>query len=98
LSGQKWLKIAQVNSRWYNMDMRKRRNRKMDINLLAKSIMEQATGQKPKEPVDEGKNPAAVALGRLGGLKGGKARADKLSPEERSEIAKKAAMIRWSTK
>jgi hypothetical protein len=41
------------------------------------------------------KNPAAVALGRLGGLKGGKARAKKLSPEERSAIAKKAAITRW---
>ena len=41
------------------------------------------------------KNPAAVALGRLGGLKGGKARAKKLSPKKRREIAKKAAMARW---
>jgi hypothetical protein len=41
------------------------------------------------------KNPAAVALGRLGGLKGGKARADKLSPEQRREIAKRAALSRW---
>jgi hypothetical protein len=75
--------------------MGKRRNQKLDINLLAKSIMEQATGQQPKEPVDEGKNPAAVALGRLGGLKGGKARAAKLTKEQRSEIAKKAAQKRW---
>jgi len=80
------------------MAMNKRRNRKLDINLLAKSIMEQATGQQPKEPVDKGKNPAAVLLGRLGGLKGGKARAESLSAEQRSEIAKKAAMIRWSAK
>ena len=43
----------------------------------------------------QGKNPAAVELGRLGGLKGGKARAAKLSPEQRSEIAKKAARVRW---
>jgi hypothetical protein len=42
------------------------------------------------------KNPAAVALGRLGGLKGGKARAEKLSPERRAEIAKKAAAKRWA--
>jgi hypothetical protein len=75
--------------------MVKRSNKRQDINLLAKSIMEQATGQKPREPVDEGKNPAAAALGRLGGLKGGKARAVKLSAEQRSEIAKKAANIRW---
>lgn len=44
-----------------------------------------------------GKNPAAVALGRLGGLKGGKARAEKLSDERRREIAKRAAEMRWST-
>ena len=41
------------------------------------------------------KNPAAVALGRLGGLKGGKARAEKLTPEQRSEIARRAVMARW---
>jgi hypothetical protein len=44
----------------------------------------------------ERKNPAAVALGRLGASKGGKARADKLSPQERSRIAKLAAMARWT--
>lgn len=44
------------------------------------------------------KNPAAVALGRLGGLKGGKARAEKLSEKRRKEIAKKAAMARWNTR
>lgn len=75
--------------------MLKRSSKRRDINLLAKSIMEQATGQQPKEPADEGKNPAAVALGRLGGLKGGKARAAKLTKEQRSEIAKRAANIRW---
>jgi hypothetical protein len=47
---------------------------------------------------NESKNPAAVALGRLGGLKGGKARAEKLSAEQRKEIAKKAALIRWKSK
>jgi hypothetical protein len=69
--------------------------KKKDMNELAKSIMEQPTSEQPKEPVDEGKNPAAVALGRLGGLKGGKARAAKLTKEQRSEIAKKAAQKRW---
>ncbi len=44
------------------------------------------------------KNPAAVELGRLGGKKGGKARAEKLTPEQRSEIAKKAAKARWDKK
>ncbi len=61
-----------------------------DINVLAKSILDKATF--------EGKNPAAVMLGRLGGLKGGKARADKLSRKRRSEIAQKAAKARWSEK
>jgi hypothetical protein len=80
--------------------MPKRSSKKKDVNVLAKSIMEQATGQKPKEPApaDEGKNPAAVALGRLGGLKGGKARAAKLTKEQRSEIALKAACARWRQK
>jgi hypothetical protein len=41
------------------------------------------------------KNPHAVALGKLGGKKGGKARAEKLSPERRREIASKAAKVRW---
>lgn len=77
------------------MLMPKRSSKRLDINLLAKSIMEQATGQQPKEPADDGKNPAAVALGRLGGLKGGKARAARLTKEQRVAIAKKAAEARW---
>jgi len=64
-----------------------------DLNRLAAAIVDQATGNAP-DP-DAGKNPAAVALGRLGGAKGGKARAAKLTAEQRSEIAKKAASIRW---
>ena len=62
-----------------------------DVNTLAASIVEQATERKPLE-----KNPAAVALGRLGGLKGGRARANKLSSGKRKEIAKKAAQTRWA--
>ncbi|MGH9962861.1 MAG: hypothetical protein ACREBC_38050, partial [Pyrinomonadaceae bacterium] len=65
-----------------------------DTNTLAFSIVEQATGEAKKLDVPE-KNPAAVALGRLGGLKGGKARAQKLSPKERAMVAKKAALARW---
>jgi hypothetical protein len=72
--------------------MPKRSSKPRDLNALAASIVAEATG----EPVDDGKNPAAVALGRLGGQKGGKARAAKLTPEERREIAKKAAEARWS--
>ncbi|MGA3086866.1 MAG: hypothetical protein ABSE95_19110 [Thermodesulfobacteriota bacterium] len=68
-----------------------------DINQLAHWIGEQATQEKPasSEPTKE-KNPAAVSLGRLGGLKGGPARAKALSSKKRKEIAKKAARKRWS--
>ena len=67
-----------------------------DINELAASIVESATGA--TEGVENEKNPHAVALGRLGGLRGGKARAERLTPEQRKEIAKKAAQARWSKK
>lgn len=66
-----------------------------DVNVLAAHILEQATGEKAPKPEDANKNPAAVALGRLGGLKGGKARANSLTPEQRKEIAQKAANTRW---
>lgn len=68
---------------------------RLDLNQLAKSIVDQATGEEPKQPEESEKNPAAVALGRLGGLKGGAARAKKLTAEERSEIARLAAQARW---
>ena len=66
-----------------------------DINQRAKSIVDIATGESEDTTSNDGKNPAAVALGKLGGLKGGKARADSLTPERRAEIAKKAAEKRW---
>lgn len=68
-----------------------------DLNSLAAKITDMATNEQP-EPDDDGKNPAAVALGRLGGKKGGKARAEKLTPERRKEIAQKAAEKRWGKK
>jgi len=71
--------------------------RPTDLNKLAASIVGDAV-EEAKEPEDTGKDPAAVALGRKGGLKGGKARAAKLSAKERSEIAKKAAKARWGEK
>ena len=75
------------------------KKRPRDLNALAKSIVDEATGEADPTPdPDEGKNPAAVALGRRGGLKGGKARAAKLSAKERSEIARKAARARWGEK
>ena len=70
--------------------------RPRDTSQLAKFIVDIATGQVESKTETDGKNPAAVALGRLGGLKGGKARAEKLSPKKRSEIAKKAAAARWA--
>jgi hypothetical protein len=68
--------------------------RPTDLNQLAAAIVGEATGAAPPEATPE-KNPAAVALGRLGGLKGGKARAETLSAARRKAIAKKAAAARW---
>jgi hypothetical protein len=70
--------------------------RPVDPNERAVFIAKIATGEITEPNPDEGKNPSAVALGRLGGLKGGKARAKKLSAKRRKEIAKKAIKIRWS--
>jgi hypothetical protein len=76
--------------------MTKKPTRPRDTNQLAKNIVDIATGNGNQDTPDQsGKNPAAVALGRLGGLKGGKARADSLTAKKRSEIAKKAAKARW---
>jgi hypothetical protein len=74
------------------------RKRPADLNRLAASIVGDSTSEEPAEkPLAETpeKNPAAVELGRLGGLKGGAARAKKLSAEQRSESARKAAATRW---
>ena len=68
---------------------------RLDLNQLAKRIVDEATGEAvPIEQKPE-KNKPAQELGRLGGLKGGAARAKKLTAEERSEIAKVAAAARW---
>lgn len=74
-----------------------RKKRPRDPIVLAKLIGDIATGQVEDGEPDE-RNPAAVELGRKGGLKGGKARAERLSPEKRKEIAKKAAQKRWSSR
>lgn len=78
--------------------MAKNPKRPRDPNQLAKMIVDMSTGaDMPAEaapPIAE-KNAAAVALGRLGGLKGGKARAESMSASKRSQIAKKAAAARW---
>ena len=76
--------------------MTDKRKRPRDISQRAKMIVDIATGEVEDKEPDTGKNPAAVALGRLGGAKGGKARAAKLTSEKRSEIARKAAKARWS--
>jgi hypothetical protein len=82
-----------------------KKSKPTDISQLARAIVEEATGESltdqplpkepPKKPVHD-KNPAAVALGKLGGKKGGLARAKKLSPEQRKAIAQKAARARWN--
>jgi len=71
------------------------RKRPRDPNQLGKLIVDIATGEVEEIPEDAGKNPAAVELGRKGGLKGGKARAAQMTPEQRSEAAKRAADARW---
>lgn len=74
------------------------RKRPRDPNELAKQLVDEATGERPKYDPNEGKDPAAVELGRRGGLKGGKARAAKMTPEQRSEAARKAAAARWGNR
>jgi hypothetical protein len=94
---------------WHNgiiMPKRTSKNSKpTDISQLARAIVEEATGesltdqprsQEPSKDPPRKKNPAAVALGKLGGKKGGLARAKKLTPERLKEIAQKAARARWN--
>ena len=80
------------------MPERSRKHRPTDLNRLAASIVADATDEDNTGEMmgDDGKDPAAVALGRKGGLKGDKARAAKLTAEQRSELAKRAAQARWS--
>jgi hypothetical protein len=70
------------------------RKRPRDPNALGKQIVDEATGE-PQPDKESGKDPNAVALGRKGGLKGGKARAAAMTPEQRSESARRAARKRW---
>lgn len=77
------------------MPKRSSKSKGLDVNHLAKSIVDQATAEPETTEMEPEKNPAAVALGKLGGKKGGPARAKKLSKERRSEIARKAAETRW---
>jgi hypothetical protein len=78
--------------------MTKHPKRPRDTSQLAKLMVDILTGQvedREPTPEEQGKDPAAVSLGRRGGLKGGKARAAAMTPEHRSEIARKAAQKRW---
>jgi len=75
------------------MPTRPRRPR--DPNELAHQVFLEAIGEAPPPEPEPQKNPAAVALGKLGGAKGGRARAARMSPEERKESARKAAAARW---
>ena len=80
--------------------MATKKKQSKDVNQLAKSIVDIATGEDEQEIelTADGKNAAAVALGRKGGLKGGKARAEALTAKRRKEIAQKAAAARWGHK
>lgn len=77
--------------------MPKRPRRPRDPNALAFNVVQLATGEAQPEPEPE-KNPHAVALGRMGGFKGGKARAASLTKRQRTESARKAAVARWKVK
>ena len=83
------------------MPRRSSKTKDHDFTVTARKVFEQGIGEHldgtPLENPDEGKNPHAVALGRLGGQKGGLARAKRLSPKKRSDIAKKAAKARWKS-
>ncbi len=72
--------------------------RPTDLSQWAKRVTDIVSGEvedREPTPEEQGKDPAAVALGRKGGLKGGKARAEKLTPKQRSSAAQKAAKARW---
>jgi hypothetical protein len=72
------------------------RKRPRDPNQLGKLIADIATGEGDDTPQESEKNPAAVELGRKGGLKGGKARAEKMTAKQRTASARKAAAARWA--
>ena len=83
------------------MEKPRKKKREHDFSVTAFRVVQEATRETEPESEEteselvEGKNPHAVALGRLGGLRGGKARFEKLTPEQRKEIARKAAQARW---
>ncbi len=85
--------------------MAKRKKKEHDFSVTAFRVIQEATGLTEQEAeqespplTEDGKNPNAATLGWLGGLKGGNARASKLTPARRKEIVRKAAEIRWGKK
>jgi hypothetical protein len=92
--------VARVPLAGYTSGMPKRSSKQKDPSEIARHVLDavvpdaESTPTPPEEAKPE-KNPAAVALGRLGGLKGGKARAAKLTAKTRVAIARKAAQARW---
>ena len=84
------------------MPTRSSKPRSHDFLAVARNVVEQAIGERldgsPLPDKDAGKNPAAVALGRLGGKKGGAMRAASLTPKQRSKIATLAAKTRWAAR
>ena len=96
--------VAGRLERGYTSGMPKRSSKQKDTQQLARAVLDavvpDAEPEKPPEAAKtkKAKNPAAVALGRLGGLKGGKARAAKLTAKQRTEIARKAARTRWKSR
>lgn len=82
--------------------MPKRSSKSRDVNAMAAEIVQQATDENeeptPEAKPDREKDPAAVELGRRGGVKGGKARAKNMTAEQRRESARRAAQARWSNR
>jgi len=80
----------------YALSMVRRKKKEHDFAVNAFRVVQEATGQtEPESPEIPGSEFDAKALGHLGGLKGGKARAEKLTPEQRKDIAQRAARARW---
>jgi hypothetical protein len=79
----------------YILGMKKIKGKHLDFCQIAKAVVDAATDETPQVEPEDTRNPHAVALGSLGGQKGGKARAEKLTPEQRKAIAQKAAQARW---
>ena len=82
----------------YDLSMVKRKKKEHDFSVTAFRVVQEATGQVEPKANNPRKEYDYKALGHKGGLKGGKARADKLTPERRRQIAEKAAQARWKTK